>query len=40
MLSRKKNLNPQGEDILPNEAMQRVTKAKLLSVIFDQHLIN
>ena len=38
MMSRKKNLNPQGDVMLRNEAMQRVTKAKLLGVIVDQHL--
>ena len=38
MMSRKKNLNPQGDVIVHNEAIQRVTKAKLLGVIVDQHL--
>ena len=38
MMSRKKNLNPQGDVILCNEAIQRVTKAKFLVVIVDQHL--
>ena len=38
MMSRKKNLNPQGDVILSNEAIQRVTKAKFLGVIVDQHL--
>ena len=38
MMSRNKNLNPQGDVILRNEAIQRVTKAKLLGVIVDQHL--
>ena len=38
MMSRKKNLNPQGDVILHNEAIQRVTKAKFLGVIVDQHL--
>ena len=38
MMSRKKNLNPQGDVILRNEAIQRVTKAKFLVVIVDQHL--
>ena len=38
MTSRKKNLNPQGDVILPNEAIQRMTKAKFLGVIADQHL--
>ena len=38
MMSRKKNLNPQGDVILRNEAIQRVTKAKFLGVIVDQHL--
>ena len=37
MMSRKKNLNPQGDVILHNEAIQRVTKAKL-GVIVDQNL--
>ena len=37
-MSRKKPLNPQGDVILRNEAMQRVTKAKFLGVIVDQHL--
>ena len=38
MISRKKNFNPQGDVILCNEAIQRVTKAKFLGVIVDQHL--
>ena len=38
MMSRKKNLNPQADVILRNEAIQRVTKAKYLGVIVDQHL--
>ena len=38
MLSRNKNLNPQGDVILGNEAIQKVTKAKFLGVIVDQHL--
>ena len=38
MMSRKKNLNPQGDVILHNEAIQRVTMAKFLSAIVDQHL--
>ena len=38
MMSRKKNLNPQGDVILRNEAIQRVTKAKFLGVTVDQHL--
>ena len=39
MMSRKKNLNPQGDVILHNEAIQRVTKeANFLGVIVDQHL--
>ena len=38
MMSRKKNLNPQGDVILYNEAIQMVTKAKFLGVIVDQHL--
>ena len=29
MMSRRKNLNPQGDVILHNEAIQRVTKAKV-----------
>ena len=37
-LSRKKNLTPQKEVILLNEAVQRVNKAKFLGVIVDQHL--
>ena len=37
-MSRKKNLNPKGDVILHNEAIQRVTKAKFLDVIVDQHL--
>ena len=37
-MSRKKNLNPQGDVVLRNEAIQRVTKAKFLGVIVDQHL--
>ena len=37
MLSRK-NLNPQSEVMLRNEVIQRVTKAKFLGVIVDQHL--
>ena len=37
MMSRKKNLNPQG-DVILREAIQRVTKAKFLGVIVDQHL--
>ena len=36
MMSRKKNLNPQGDVILHNEAMQRITKAKFVGVIVDQ----
>ena len=32
MMSRKKNLNPQGDVILRNEAIQRVTKSKFLGV--------
>ena len=36
--TRKKNLNPQGDVILCNEAMQCVMKAKFLGVIVDQHL--
>ena len=39
MMSRKKNLNPHGDVILHNEAIQRVTKAKFLGEIVDQHLI-
>ena len=42
MISRKKNLNPQGDVILGNvddiNTIQRVTKAKFLGVIIDQHL--
>ena len=38
MMSGKKNLNPQADVILRNEAIQRVTKAKFLGVIVDQHL--
>ena len=38
MMSRNKNLNPEGDVILRIEAIQRVTKAKFLGVIVDQHL--
>ena len=38
MMSRKKNLNPQGDVILRNEAIQRVTNAKFLGIIVDLHL--
>ena len=38
MLSRKKILIPQNQDILRNEVVQRVNKAKFLGVIVDQHL--
>ena len=38
-MSRKKNLDPQGDVILRNEAIQRVTKAKFLGVIVYQ-LVN
>ena len=38
MMSRKKNLNPEGDVTLRNEAIQRMTKAKFLGVIVDQHL--
>ena len=38
MISRNKNLVPQGDVILRNEAIQRVTKAKFLVIIVDQHL--
>ena len=38
MMSRKKNLDPQGDVIFHNEAIQRVTKAKFLDIIVDQHL--
>ena len=38
LMSRKKTLNPQGDVILCNEAIQRVTKAKFVGVIVDQHL--
>ena len=37
MMSRMKNLNPQGDVILHNEAIQRVTKV-ILGVIVDEHL--
>ena len=37
MMSRKENLNPQGHVILRNEAIRRVTKAKFLIIIVDQH---
>ena len=38
MMSRKKDLNTQGDVIFRNEAMQGVTKVKFLGVIVDQHL--
>ena len=38
MMSRKKTMNPEGDVILLNEAIQRVTKAKFLGVIVDKHL--
>ena len=38
MMSRKKPPNPQVDITLRNEAIQRVTKAKFLGVIVDQHL--
>ena len=38
MMSRKKTLNPQVDVTLHNEAIQRVTKAKFLGVIVNQHL--
>ena len=38
MMCKKKTLNPQGDVILRNEAIQRVTKAKFLGVSVDQHL--
>ena len=38
MMSRKKNLKSQGDVILRNGAIQRVTKTKFLGVIVDQHL--
>ena len=38
MMSRKKNLNPHGDVILRNEAIQRVTEEKCLGLIVDQHL--
>ena len=38
MMPRKKNLNSQGDVILCNEAIRRVTKAKFLGVIVYQHL--
>ena len=38
MMSSKKNLNPKGNVILCNDAIERVTKAKFLGIIVDQHL--
>ena len=38
MMSRMKNLNPQGDVILHNESIQRVTKANFLGIIVDEHL--
>ena len=39
MMSRKKNLNPQGDFILHNKAIQWVShQAKFLGIIVDQHL--
>ena len=38
MMSIKKNLNREGDVILRNEAIQRVTKPKFLVVIVDQHI--
>ena len=38
MMSRKKNLDPQGDVILRNEAIQRVTMGKFLGIIVNQHL--
>ena len=38
MLSRKKNFNTQSEVIVLNEAIYRVSKAKLLGLIVDHHL--
>ena len=38
MLSRNKTVNPKCDVILRNEAIQRVTKARLLGVIVDKHL--
>ena len=39
ILSTKKGMNPQGEAILRNEAMHRITSAKFLGIIIvDQHL--
>ena len=38
MMSRNKNLSPQGDVILHNKVIQRVTKAKFLALIVDQHL--
>ena len=38
MVARKKNLYLQGKVILRNDAIQRVTKAKILDQIVDQHL--
>ena len=37
MMSRKKNLNLQGDFILRNEAIQKVTNTKLLLFIVEQH---
>ena len=38
ILIRKKNLKPHGDVILRDKAIQRVTKAKFLFVVVDQHL--
>ena len=38
IMSRKKNLNSQGDVILHDEVIQRVTKAKFLGIIVDQNL--
>ena len=38
MMSQNKNRNRQGYVILRNEAIQRVTKAKFVGLIADQHI--
>ena len=38
MISREKKLNPQGEVIIHNEAIQRATNKKVSGIIIDQHL--
>ena len=38
IVSRKKNLNLQGDVILHSEVIQKVTKANFLGIIVDQHL--